>query len=141
MPLHMRNAVLTIAANVTCVLVLLGAGDARAMEPEPASLRLARVFGDAMVIQRDRPAPVWGWAKPGVSVTVGFAGQKHVATAAEDGRWEVRLTPLEASAEPRELTVFAGEQNVTVKDVLVGDVWLFSGDFGVWWEVFACENA
>src|SRR5688572_9592375 len=105
MPLHMRYAVLTIAANATCLLVLLGASNARAIEAKPAGLRLARVFGDAMVIQRDRPAPVWGWARPGESVTVRFAGQEHVATAAaEDGRWEVRLTPLEASAEPRDLT-------------------------------------
>ena len=80
-----------------------------------------------MVLQAGQPAPVWGWAKPGESITVTFADQKKQATAAAgDGRWEVRLDPLAVSAQPAELTV-AGSETVTFKDVLVGEVWLCSG--------------
>lgn len=93
---------------------------------ESHAVTLPRVFGDHMVLQRGVKVPVWGWAAPGERVVVRFAGQEKAATAGDDGRWEVRLDPLEASAEPRELAA-AGAETVTFKDVLVGEVWLCSG--------------
>ena len=72
-----------------------------------AELRLASVFGDHMVLQRDKAVPVWGWAKPGEVVRVSFAGQAVEATAGEDGKWSANLAALEASAEGRELSVQA----------------------------------
>ena len=59
-----------------------------------AALVVPHVFGDHMVLQADQPAPVWGWDKPGGAVAVRFAGQEKQATAADDGRWEVRLNPV-----------------------------------------------
>jgi sialate O-acetylesterase len=94
----------------------------------PASaLTVPHVFGDHMVLQAGQPAPIWGWAKAGEKIVVRFAGQEKRATAAVgDGRWEVRLDPMVASAKPAELTI-AGQQTLTFKDVLVGEVWLCSG--------------
>ena len=90
------------------------------------ALTLPHIFGDHMVLQSGQLVPVWGWAAPGEAVTVSFAGQKKQAVAAADGRWEVKLDPLTISAEPAELTV-AGLETLTYKDVLVGEVWLCSG--------------
>lgn len=101
------------------------------------------LFTDHMVLQRDRPCPVWGWAEPGSTVTVAFAGQTRTAAADGAGRWQLTLEPLPAAAEPRELAVTTtGAAPVTLRNVLVGDVWLCSGqsnmDMGIdgvnqWW--------
>ncbi len=91
-----------------------------------AELQLPRIFGDHMVLQADQPVPVWGWADPGESVAVTFSGQNKRTTAGTDGRWLVRLDALPVSAQPAELTVAAHETKVFT-DVLVGEVWLCSG--------------
>jgi sialate O-acetylesterase len=93
---------------------------------EPA-LRLPAVFSDHMVLQRDAPVPVWGGAEPGGEVTVAFSGQTQTATADEAGRWRVTLDPMSANPTPNTLTVRSGETRVDVQDVLVGEVWLCSG--------------
>jgi sialate O-acetylesterase len=88
-----------------------------------ADVKLASVFTDHCVLQCDQPVPVWGRAEPGGEVAVEFAGQKKTAKADDGGTWRVTLDPLPASAEPRVLS--ANKQ--TIKDVLVGEVWLCSG--------------
>ena len=106
-----------------CSLALLSAawaGQAAAAQP-------ASALGDHMVLQRDKPAPIWGTAEVGEKVTVRFAGQAKTAAAGKDGRWIVRLDPLKASTKPRELTVKGPSGSVTLKDVLVGDVWVAGG--------------
>jgi sialate O-acetylesterase len=95
--------------------------------PVEPGLQFARLFNDHMVLQRGMPVKVWGWAKVGETVTVGFAGQTAPATAGDDGRWVATLKPLEASSEGRELTASGGTAKVTIKDVLVGEVWLLGG--------------
>lgn len=105
-------------------------------------LRLPRLIGDGMVIQRDRAVKIWGWAGAGDKVTVGLirgmredahgsapgihACQSHECTAGADGRWEVLLEPVEAGG-PYTLLVSAAGESVTVTDILAGDVWLCSG--------------
>ena len=91
-----------------------------------ANVKPANVFTDNMVLQRDKVVPVWGTADAGEAVTVSFAGQTVKATADADGRWEVRLQPLAVSKENRVLTI-EGKNKVELKDVLVGDVWICSG--------------
>ena len=94
-----------------------------------ADLKLAAVFSDHMVLQREKPVTVWGWADSGENVTVEFAHQKKTATANGGGKWLVQLDPLLASAESRTLVVRSGKENrkVEIQDVLVGEVWLGSG--------------
>ena len=91
-----------------------------------AEVRLASLFTDNLVLQRDQPAPVWGTAAPGESVSVAFAGQRKTATADANGRWLVTLEPLAANAAPAELSVQGGNA-IVLKNVLVGEVWLCSG--------------
>ena len=92
------------------------------------TLKLANLFSDNMILQRDRLAPVWGWSKPGARITVEFAGQKKTAKADATGKWTVTLDPLSVSTEPRELTAVTGRQTpLTIHNVLVGDIWLCSG--------------
>ena len=79
-----------------------------------------------MVLQRGVACPVWGWDEPGTKVTVAFGGQQKSAVAGDDGRWETKLDALEASAAPRTLKV-TGQGAIEVNDVLVGDVWVGSG--------------
>jgi sialate O-acetylesterase len=91
-----------------------------------ADVRLASPFADHMVLQREIRLPVWGTAKPGAEITVEFAGQRQSARAGDDGTWRVMLDPLTASAESRTLTA-SGDGSVSVSNVVVGDVWLASG--------------
>jgi len=95
--------------------------------PVQAELRLAHIFQDHMVLQREKPLPVWGWADAGKEISVSFADQKKTARADDKGYWKVVFDPLAASAEGRMLNVTAGSASLALKDVLVGEVWLCSG--------------
>jgi sialate O-acetylesterase len=89
-------------------------------------LTLAPLFGDHAVLQRDKPVPVWGHAAPGDAVSVTFRGKTAKAVAGADGRWLATLGPFAASAEGSDLVV-TDKETVTAHDVLVGEVWLCSG--------------
>jgi len=91
-----------------------------------ADVVLAGLFQDQVVLQRGRPVPVWGRAEPGERISVKFEQQTATTTASADGRWIVYLEPLEARTEPTGLVV-SGRNTITVADVVVGDVWLCSG--------------
>ena len=92
-----------------------------------AELRVSPMFGDHMVLQRELPVPVWGKADPGDTVTVRFAGQEAQTRAGQDGKWMLQLPPMPASAEGREFAVEAKGETKRFKDVLVGEVWICSG--------------
>ena len=93
-----------------------------------AELRLPAVFSDHMVLQREKPVAVWGWADADEEVSVEFAGQKKTAQADTTGRWSLRLDPLNASTESRKLIATGKDgRKAEISDVLVGDVWLGSG--------------
>lgn len=91
--------------------------------------RFARVFGDRMVLQADRPIPVWGVGTPGEKVTVSFAGATASATVDAKGDWSVTLPAQKPCAEGRDLAV----NDVTLHDVRVGDVYMVMGDRHVGW--------
>jgi sialate O-acetylesterase len=93
----------------------------------PAAPVLAPLFQDRAVLQREKPAPVWGRATPGEHVTVSFAGQTIGATAGADGRWIAVLAPLAENAAGSDLTI-SGKAAVTLHDVVVGEVWLCAGE-------------
>ncbi len=93
-----------------------------------APTTLPSIFGDHMVLQRDIPVPVWGKAEPGAAVSVTVEGKTSKATADAGGAWSLKLAPLKVSASPIELSVTDDKGPVvTFHDVLVGDVWLASG--------------
>ena len=105
-----------------------------------ADVTLAPLFQDHAVLQRDLPLPVWGHAEPGEHVTVTFHDQTVGATATADGRWIVYLAAVPASSEPAELVV-TGKNAVTLKDILVGEVWLASGQSNMEWPLKSAANA
>jgi sialate O-acetylesterase len=115
---------------------LLLALSAASLLPAAAEVRLPHVFTDGAVLQRDRAVPVWGTAAAGKKVIVKFAGQEKSAQAAADGKWRVDLDAMPASAEGRLLEVAEeGGQKVEVKDLLVGEVWLASGQSNMEWTI------
>ena len=92
-----------------------------------AKLELPRVFGDDMVLQRDKPVQVWGWAGKGAQVEVEFSGQSKKTTTDDSGKWLLALDAMPANAKPQALIVKSGTDSLTFKNILIGDVWLCSG--------------
>jgi sialate O-acetylesterase len=91
-----------------------------------ADVKLPAIFGSHMVLQQKENDKVWGWAEPGEEVTVTIAGQTKTAKAGDDKKWSVTLDPLTAGGEPLTMTV-KGKNTITFDDVLVGEVWICSG--------------
>jgi sialate O-acetylesterase len=107
-----------------------------------AAVRLPGFFTDNMVLQRDRDVPLWGWADPGETVTVEFAGRKVSAKADKTGKFSLKLKPMQASSENRKL-VFSSDKGSRVElvNVVVGDVWICSGQSNMEMTQSAALNA
>ncbi len=109
-----------------------------------AELKLADVFGDNMVLQRNAKVPIWGTADPGAEITVEFAGQKTLAKAGADGAWMAFLSPMPANSAGQELKVSSNLKsqisNLKCSNVLVGEVWLCSGQSNMEWTINAKDH-
>ncbi len=103
-----------------------------------AEVSLPAIFSDHMVLQRDVPVLVWGWAEAGEEVSVTIAGQTKTTKAGADGKWRVKLDKISAS-EPVTCTV-KGKNEITINDVLAGEVWLCSGQSNMGFVVRSAEN-
>ena len=103
-------------------------------------LSIAGVFSDHAVLQRGVPLPVWGTATPGAAIEVAFAGEPKSATAKEDGSWELTLAPQKASSEGRTLVIRSKEHEITFRDLVVGEVWLASGQSNMQFSMSACAR-
>ena len=99
------------------------------------ALELPSVFSDNMVLQRGEEVRVWGKADPGETVTVAFADQEVTSQVDQEGMWEVLLDPMEASFDERTLMVQSGGGRKSFEKVLVGEVWLASGQSNMGWTV------
>ena len=106
--------------------------------PLHADIRLPALIGHHMVIQRNAPYPVWGWADPGEKVIVTFNGKKASATAGADSIWKATLTPMSAGG-PYTMTI-RGKNIITLYNILVGDVWICSGQSNMVWPVKYSAN-
>jgi sialate O-acetylesterase len=91
------------------------------------ALKMPKIFSNDMVLQRDMAVPIWGEADSNEMVTAEFKGQKKSVKADINGKWMLRLDPLPASSEPETLTVMTSKEKQEFKNVLVGEVWLCSG--------------
>ena len=111
----------------------------RGLGPRAGRREAAGHLRDHMVLQRDQKDRVWGWAEPGEEVTVKIAGQSKTAKAGADGTWQVMLDPMPAGG-PHTLTV-EGKNTVKFDDVLVGEVWICSGQSNMQWSVGATKDA
>lgn len=101
---------------------------------------VSNVFQSGMVLQRDKPCRIWGWADPGQKVSVTFADQEAMAIAGQDRRWEVLLPALSMSGESRTLVARTDSETVELNDVLVGDVWILGGQSNMEFELAKVEN-
>ncbi|QDK77246.1 sialate O-acetylesterase [Spirosoma sp. KCTC 42546] len=104
-----------------------------------AQVRFARLFSDHVVLQRQQPIPVWGWGKPRETVQVTLAGQTQQGKADADGKWLVKFLPLEAGG-PHKLAISAKSGKAEVNDVLIGEVWLCSGQSNMEWPTKQATN-
>ena len=120
------------------VVMLFALSAASAAEQHPF---LHPLFCDHAVLQRGVAVPVWGWSAPGAKISVSFAGQTRAAVADKNGKWMVRLKSMRASSESRTLSVsnFTTHESAVISDVLVGDVWLCSGQSNMEMGVGACN--
>ena len=137
---------LTSRALITVLLVLslhIGWADASTQVGDTAGLRLAALFQDHMVLQRDMPVNVWGWSAAGEKITVRFADQTEMVEAGKDGKWMVTLKPMKASSEGRTMKVTSSDKThepVSVSDVLVGEVWVCSGQSNMQYSMSRFRN-
>jgi sialate O-acetylesterase len=99
-----------------------------------AEVVLPKILGNGMVLQREKPVPIWGAAAPGEKVTVKFNAQTKVTTADASGNWKVLLDAMPASAKPATL-IISGTNTIKLTDILVGEVWLCSGQSNMLYEM------
>ena len=104
-----------------------------------AAVKLPALLSDGMVVQREAPVHVWGWADAAEEVSVEFRGQQASSTADAAGHWEVYLKPL-AAGGPFEMTV-RGSNTITLRDILVGEVWVASGQSNMVWPLERSNDA
>ncbi len=123
-----------IAGLITSVLMAILASNSI------ADVRVPAIFADHMVLQQQQKIRVWGWADVGESVNVSIGNNKQMAKADDAGRWRVELAPMPASKAAVTLSI-QGKNRIEVKDVLVGEVWVCSGQSNMEWPVAACTNA
>lgn len=111
------------------------------VNPAHADVRLPAIFGDNMVLQRETEAVIWGWARPGEKITVSatWTEEKRGIEADKDGRFRL-LMPTGAAGGPHKLTV-SGDNSVTFENVLLGEVWLCSGQSNMEWPLAETDNA
>lgn len=104
-----------------------------------ADVVLPDVISSGMVLQRDARASIWGKADPGESVSITFGKQTKKTTADKDGKWVIKLNSMRASATPATLTI-EGRNKIELKDILVGEVWLVSGQSNMQWTLNQAAN-
>ncbi|MEC9092732.1 MAG: hypothetical protein VX438_08515, partial [Planctomycetota bacterium] len=106
-----------------------------------AELRLPKIFGNHMVLQRDKPIHIWGWETADAKISVTWAGQTRTTTSDAEGRWSVHFDPVKASSIGRQLVVTSDSGSITLTDILVGEVWLCGGQSNMEWTLRTTRDA
>jgi len=104
-----------------------------------AEVKLPKILGSNMVLQRNQPVHIWGWADKGEKVTVIFQEQKTTVKTGKEGKWMVTLDPLQAGG-PFEMEI-SGKNTLTLENILIGDVWICSGQSNMEWTLSNSNNA
>jgi sialate O-acetylesterase len=131
-----KSAAFRLRYSTVAALVALWVGPS---SESRADVKVPTIFGAHMVLQRDQKDRVWGWAEPGEEVTVAINGQTKTASAGSDGSWQIVLDPMPAGG-PYSMSI-KGKNTVTLEDVLVGEVWICSGQSNMQWSVAASNDA
>ena len=101
---------------------------------------LHSLFQNNMILQRSKPIDIWGWTKPGIKITVAFAGKTVKGTANKDGLWKVTLPAMEAKSTPSTLAVTGDGQEIKLTNILIGDVWILGGQSNMQWPISRVDN-
>ncbi len=99
-----------------------------------ATLKMPAIFTDHAVLQQNAAVPVWGWAAPGTEVSVSIAGQTKQAVVKDTGKWRVDLEAMTAGG-PHEMKIVSAGESITLSDILIGEVWLGSGQSNMQWSI------
>ena len=124
--MKIRFAILSLA------LILAG------FQPVFSEVKLPKIFSDNMVLQRDLPIPVWGWANKNEKITIQINGQSRTVKAGKNGEWKTTFDPMKAGG-PYRITV-EGKNTIVFENILVGDVWICSGQSNMEWPVASSNN-
>jgi sialate O-acetylesterase len=147
-----KQMIVGMLALVSGLVTLAGISQSRAEEKlengkdridVPAiaeELCLHNLFQSGMVLQRDKPIRIWGWAEPGENVSVTFGEKSQSSTAAADRSWTVEFPALSASSEPRTLVVQGIAKTIKLDDILLGDVWLLGGQSNMEFPIYKLED-
>ena len=108
--------------------------------PVMAALKLPALFSDNMVLQRNQSDLVWGWDSPGTKIEVNISGQTKSAVAGQHGKWAVQLNAMPATSTPLSMSV-KGSSSIEVKNILVGEVWMCSGQSNMAFPLGDAANA
>ena len=108
------------------------------VSPVLADVTLPAIIGDNMVLQQDKKVRIWGWAQPKEQVSVTLASQKGAAVADDKGHWETLIGPMKAGG-PYEMTI-RGNNTLTIKNILIGEVWVCSGQSNMEWPLINAKN-
>jgi sialate O-acetylesterase len=112
----MLSKIYRILLSMLCVCVFQSAS---------AAIKLPRLISDGMVLQRDTRIKLWGWANPHESVSISFNKNSYKTTAGDDGKWSISTSPMKAGG-PYTMDII-GENHIVIKDIMLGDVWVCSG--------------
>jgi sialate O-acetylesterase len=108
--------------------------------PVRADVSLPSIIGSHMVLQRDMPVRIFGWAEAGEKVSVEFAGKKAGVITGPDGKWLVTLPAMKASSKPMTMLINSDKSSITLEDILIGEVWVGSGQSNMEWTVTRSKN-
>lgn len=124
---------------VFLVLIVFFSMNFAVVSNSEVTLKLPSIIADRMVLQQQTNVAIWGWEKPGNTVTVKFRDQEIKTSVEVDGKWQVKIPSGEAGG-PFNLTIKSSEK-ITIKDVLVGEVWVAGGQSNMWWFVSRSDNS
>jgi len=108
--------------------------------PAHAQLSVAQLFSDNMVLQRQQPIRIWGQARPKAKVVVSLNGKSEEVRATKQGRWQATLLAMSAGG-PYEMSITSKKESIRLENILIGDIWLCSGQSNMEWPVALSNNA
>ena len=131
---RMKNYTISLLALLSAVLTFSAAtaqqeptNNLTVMPAIAEGLSLHNLFQSNMVLQREKPITIWGWAEPGEDVSVSFGGQTRTTKAGADRSWKVSLQAMPATAEPLQMAIKGKNATLTLDNILMGDVWVMGG--------------
>ncbi len=141
LPMLLIGLTASLMATPVCAVEKLEAGKDRIDAPAVGDgLCLHNLFQSGMVLQRDKPIRIWGWAEPGEKVTVAFGDHTQAATTAADRMWKAELPAMQANSEPQRMVVQGEAKKIELENIVIGDIWLLGGQSNMEFEIVKVDG-